>query len=1041
MKKLVSIALAALAGQLLADTITWTGGAGDNLWGTAGNWSPNAVPNQNDDVSVGDNVTILANATTALPKTLTFGANSKLVANNNELRFWGECTITGGSVTGDLLAAQQGGSKITISDCALINVSTGWTKGWYRSDGTAHVNFVPGTSRAASYTFKTSLIDNGSVYGSFVGISNPLIKFEGAAIASETDFNEAFMITEDAEAGMTTVSLMPLNGWVLSTPAASGVTSSSATLSSTLRHLGEGSGTIVFAYADAPGNIDLLNGEVLSGTLAEDATFTKTLTGLTEGTTYYFRFGVKVNGEIVGQSAVSSFYASDYSAVFMGSIDNSWNTAGNWTSGSVPTTSDTILIPAGKRCEHGNGTISFNSYDITIDGGSFITSGEINPGPREVRNGGTLSATTYVNGGDNIAIIVRGSDIVSTRSNDFNLRGFYGSKPLFNFKSGAACTYTYNYNPEGEPPAFETEFNAVFKEGQIVVDGVRLTADDVDRVSISTNTEAHTVTLTLKEVAVAASFDNTSSAAVSGLTAALSVKVGVSGGKALYLLSGTDPDNLTTETLVAAEALDGTTYQAQLAGEEGNVVYWLFRLGASDDQDAVFDSLQPQSFYAVASGNVWYGSVSTSASLASNWSKGEVPASSDAVYVVESVKKREIDWDIADATVASWTQIGNVTVSFQTASNSTLTVTGDVDLQGGTWRHDGPSATPDKAINVSVGGNMTIAAGASVNAGAGGDGAATASRGYSRGNGPGYLREAGGSFAGEGAHIPAADFTSVNTYGSILDPFSYGSGGWGNGDQYAGGGIVKLAVAGTLTVNGTICSRGFGYALDAEEAIGGAGSGGTVNITAGSLAGTGRIDADGGNNGLYGPGSGGRVKVALTAANSEFSSFSGEIRAFGGAIQNATQANLHDLTPGAAGTVCLVEGNSAPVVKVYNEWRHGDAVAAWRVATNSAAIPSATHLPAKQNGDSISALKKTKWELSGHGAIRLTANAAIASLTLAEEDGSQCVYTDGHKLTVRTFTINGEKKKGVLTAADLPGIIVGEGSVEVSSGGFGVFIR
>ena len=51
------------------------------------------------------------------------------------------------------------------------------------------------------------------------------------------------------------------------------------------------------------------------------------------------------------------------------------------------------------------------------------------------------------------------------------------------------------------------------------------------------------------------------------------------------------------------------------------------------------------------------------------------------------------------------------------------------------------------------------------------------------------------------------------------------------------------------------------------------------------------------------------------------------------------------------------------------------------------------------------------------------------------------VPSDGHNLTVRTFTINGEKKKGVLTAADLPGIIVGEGSVEVSSGGFGVFIR
>lgn len=1035
MKKLVSIAIAALAGQLFAGTVTWTGNANpaDGLWYTPANWDTVAVPNNTDDIVIsGADVVYKPGGDLHIDGSLTITANGSLTQENGNAWMQINGTIT-----------VSNGGTLSLGSCE--NIRSGDSTGRLVIDGGTFnlanrgmennftVDFLPGNAGNFIVSGEKSVDD---VWNDYFSKSN--FKLDGAAIASKTDFENAFSVS--AADGTTTVTLKAQPGWRFATPVATAVTSSSATLSAVLRVLGEGNATVVVAYSPTAEGIDLANGEEAVGTVAAGAQFTKSVSGLADATQYYFCFGVKVGGVIVAQSPVNSFYASDCSAVFMGGIDNSWDKGGNWTSGSVPTTSDTILIPAGKRCERGDG-ISFNNYDITIDGGSFVSRGEINPGPREVRNGGTLSATTYVNGGENIAIIVRGSDIVSTRSNDFNLRGFYGSKPLFNFKSGAACTYTYNYDPDGEPPAFETEFNAVFKEGQIVVDGAKLTAADVDRVAISTNTEAHTVTLTLKEVAVAASFDNTSSAAVSGLTAALSVKVGVSGGKALYLLSGTDPDNLTTETLVAATPQDGTTYPAALTGAEGTMTYWKFRLGASDDPEAVFDSTQPQGFYAVADGNVWYGSVSSSASVADNWSKGTVPTSSDAVHVVEAVKKREIDWDIADATVASWTQIGNVTVTFQTASNSTLTVTGNVDLQGGTWTHQGSSATPDKAINVLVGGDMTIAAGVSVNAGAGGDDTATASRGYSRGNGPGYLREAGGSFAGEGGHIPSAIFSSVNTYGSILDPFSYGSGGWGNGNQYAGGGIVKLAVAGTLTVNGTICSRGFGYALDAEEVIGGAGSGGAVNITAGSLVGSGRIDADGGNNGLYGPGSGGRVKVALTGANSKFSSFSGEIRAFGGSIQNQAQANLNDLTPGAAGTVCLVEGNSAPVVKVYNEWRYGDEIQTWRVATNSAAVPSATHLPAKQNGDSISALKKTKWELSGHGAIRLTANAAIASLTLAAEDGSQCVYTDGHKLTVRSFTINGDKKKGILTAADLPGIIVGEGSVEVSSGGFGVFIR
>ena len=1029
MKKLVSIALAALAGQLFAGTVTWTGNAdpADGLWYTATNWDTGAVPNNTDDIVIsGADVVYKPGGDLYIYGSLTITANGSLTQENGNawMQINGTITVSNGGTfslgSSEKIRSGNSTGRLVI-DGGTFNLANRGMESNFT------VDFLTGNAGNFIVNGEKSVDD---VWNDYFSQSN--FKLDGAAIASKTDFENAFSVS--AADGTTTVTLNAQPGWRFATPVATAVTSSSATLSAVLRVLGEGNATVVVAYSPTAEGIDLANGEEAVGTVAAGAQFTKSVSGLADATQYYFCFGVKVGGVIVAQSPVGSFYASDCSAVFMGSIDNSWDKGGNWTSGSVPTTSDTILIPAGKRCERGDG-ISFNNYDITIDGGSFVSRGEINPGPREVRNGGTLSATTYVNGGENIAIIVRGSDIVSTRSNDFNLRGFYGGKPLFNFKSGAACTYTYNYDPAGEPPAFETEFDAVFIEGQIVVDGAKLTADDVDRVSISTNTEAHTVTLTLKEVSVAASFDNTSSATVSGLTAALSVKVGVSGGKALYLLSGTDPDNLTTETLVAETPQDGTTYPAALTGAEGTMTYWKFRLGASDDPEAVFDSTQPQGFYAVADGNVWYGSVSSSASVADNWSKGTVPTSSDAVYIVESVKKREIDWDIADATVASWTQIGNVTVSFQTASNSTLTVTGDVDLQGGTWRHDGPSATPDKAINVSVGGNMTVAAGVSVNAGNGD----SAGRGYSRGNGPGYLREAGGSFAGEGAHIPSADFSSVNTYGSILDPFSYGSGGWGDGSSYAGGGIVKLVVAGTLTVNGTICSRGFGYALDGEETIGGAGSGGTVNITAGSLAGTGRIDADGGNNGLYGPGSGGRVKVALTGANSEFSSFSGEIRAFGGSIQNQEQANLNDLTPGAAGTVCLVEGNSAPVVKVYNEWRYGDAVAAWRVATDPSAVPSATHLPARQNGDSISALKKSKWELSGHGAIRLTRNVQIASLSLSAADGTQMIYTDGHNLKTAVLYINGTRMRGTYTKTS--SWVDGEGSVTVGGSGFAVFVR
>ena len=52
MKKLVTIVIAALAGQLLADTITWTGGAGTTDWGTAANWDLDRVPQASDSVMI-----------------------------------------------------------------------------------------------------------------------------------------------------------------------------------------------------------------------------------------------------------------------------------------------------------------------------------------------------------------------------------------------------------------------------------------------------------------------------------------------------------------------------------------------------------------------------------------------------------------------------------------------------------------------------------------------------------------------------------------------------------------------------------------------------------------------------------------------------------------------------------------------------------------------------------------------------------------------------------------------------------------------------
>jgi hypothetical protein len=238
------------------------------------------------------------------------------------------------------------------------------------------------------------------------------------------------------------------------------------------------------------------------------------------------------------------------------------------------------------------------------------------------------------------------------------------------------------------------------------------------------------------------------------------------------------------------------------------------------------------------------------------------------------------------AQVGGWEQPANFHnpnfyVNFRTTTDSALVVTGDVSIAGGTWTHEYQRVLDGAAVNVDVRGDLTLGAGAYIHAGLAnnGDRPGGISTGYPRGEGPGYLRTAGGSYAGDGGHI--TNTTGFVSYGSILDPLSYGSGGWGDNSYYGGGGIIKLTVGGALTVDGTVATRGFGYALN-NDFVGGAGSGGSINIVAASLSGAGTIDANGGNNGLYGPGSGGRVKVALTGAGANFTGFAGKIEAVGG---------------------------------------------------------------------------------------------------------------------------------------------------------------
>ena len=128
------------------------------------------------------------------------------------------------------------------------------------------------------------------------------------------------------------------------------------------------------------------------------------------------------------------------------------------------------------------------------------------------------------------------------------------------------------------------------------------------------------------------------------------------------------------------------------------------------------------------------------------------------------------------------------------------------------------------------------------------------------GGGGGY----GGYGAAGGAPSPYSAYGG-STYGSVNAPTGLGSGG-GTYSTFAvggaGGGAIRLNVAGVLQVYGRISASG-GNAITPS---GGGGSGGSVFLSVGTLTGTGVISADGGaGNLLGGGGGGGRIAIVYGA--------------------------------------------------------------------------------------------------------------------------------------------------------------------------------
>jgi hypothetical protein len=211
------------------------------------------------------------------------------------------------------------------------------------------------------------------------------------------------------------------------------------------------------------------------------------------------------------------------------------------------------------------------------------------------------------------------------------------------------------------------------------------------------------------------------------------------------------------------------------------------------------------------------------------------------------------------------------------AGGSTWNVTGDITVNEGTLIFEGDTtaigsgtAGDPHGIGITVNApDITIRTQGVIHADGEGFGADAGP-----GN-PGYSnsRSAGGSYGGRGNF--GLRYRAADPYGPVDQPTALGSGG-GGGAAGSGGGAIKLNVTNILTIDGRVSANGTKGANDYAG-----GSGGSVWLVCGSLAGDGVISADGADYGgsYAGGGGGGRIALQWGSGNR---TFTGTIRAAGG---------------------------------------------------------------------------------------------------------------------------------------------------------------
>ncbi len=276
-----------------------------------------------------------------------------------------------------------------------------------------------------------------------------------------------------------------------------------------------------------------------------------------------------------------------------------------------------------------------------------------------------------------------------------------------------------------------------------------------------------------------------------------------------------------------------------------------------------------------------------------------------------------------------------------------------------------------------------------------------------------YLRAVRGGYIATGAATPggtlaschggtrAASTTASRSYDSFFHPRHPGAFGVDNGLINVGGGAIRLAVGGTLTLDGVAI---------ATPSVNNARSGaaGSIDITAARLEGAGRIEANGNSRNYTAAdsssaGGGGRVAVRLTGTGATFSdAWIAKINAKGYYSSKITAE-----FSSSAGSVYLQTGSQSEGAGTVVVRNTGD-------TDNNVAV---TELPSLKAGGEADDFRKASLSVEAAARVQLFADLKMQVLDAA--DGT-ALDLNGHAYTVRTAHVAGENiTPGTYTAAQL----------------------